>query len=737
MASLLYRLGRAAFRRRRLVLSLWLGALAVLLTTVGASGAALDDEFTIPGSESQRALDTLGEVLPAAGGTTAQLVFTAPEGGEITDPRWSQAIAGTLREVENAPQVSAVISPEEAGTISEDGRTALAVVNYADTTADLADGTTRALERAVEPAEGAGLTVTVGGQAFAPTGVNISAKELFGVVVALVVLVITFGSLLAAGMPLVSALFGVGTAVGGLLIGGHLFTLSSTAVTLAVMLGLAVGIDYALFILSRHRSQLAQGFGPEESAGRALGTAGSAVVFAGLTVVVALCGLSVVGIPFLTVMGLGGAATVVIAVLVAVTLLPALLGFAGARLTPRPGSRAARREARAERAAPATLGGRWVRLTTRRPLLTVAAVVVGLVVIALPARDLRLSLPDNGSAPAGSGERETYDTVSERFGPGLNGPLLVLADTGGVDGDPRAALTEVTDRMAALPGMARVAPARPTERDTAWLIEAVPTTGPDQEGTERLVHTLRDWAEDHAEATGVSLAVTGNTAVAVDVSTRLADSMVPFGAVVVGLGLLILLLVFRSVVVPVKATLGFLLSVAAAFGAVVVVFDWGWLAGALDVARTGPVVSFLPIILMAVLFGLAMDYEVFVVSRIHERHARGASPTDAVREGAPLAFRVVTAAALIMFAVFASFVTMEDAIVKPIAFALAFGVLVDAFLIRMTLVPAVLVLVGRAGWWLPGWLARRLPHVDIEGSRLPPTPAEAATPSAERSRARV
>ncbi|KAB8161949.1 MMPL family transporter [Streptomyces sp. 3MP-14] len=739
MATLLYRLGRGAFRRRRLAVSLWLGALAALLAVSGALGSALDDEFTIPGSESQRALDTLREVLPAAGGTTGQLVFTTPDGSPITDERWAEPLARSLANAAEAPEVSAVVPPEEAGTISADGRTALATVRYPETAFQLADGTTEALQRTVEPARAAGLDVHVGGQAFSPTGVEISAKELFGVVVALLVLVITFGSMLAAGMPLLTALVGVGTAVAALLVGGHLFTLSSTAITLAVMLGLAVGIDYALFILSRHRSHLARGMDPEESAGRALGTAGSAVVFAGLTVVVALCGLSVVGIPFLTVMGLAGAATVTVAVLVAVTLLPALLGFAGERLRPAPGSRAARREEHdAASAAPAaTLGDRWVRLVTGRPLLTVLAVVVGLLVIAIPARELRLALPDNGSAPHGSTERETYDAISDAFGPGLNGPLLILADTADVEGDPAPALADVTDRLGALPGMAQVAPARPTERDTAWLIEAVPASGPDQEGTERLVHTIRDFSRENAPTTGVTLAVTGNTAVAVDVSRQLSDSMVPFGAVVVGLGLLILLLVFRSLVVPLKATLGFLLSVAAAFGAVVMVFEWGWLAGALDVARTGPVVSFLPIILMGVLFGLAMDYEVFVVSRIHERHAHGAAPADAVREGAPLAFRVVTAAALIMFAVFASFVTMEDAIVKPIALALAVGVAVDAFLIRLTLVPAVLVLVGRAGWWLPGWLDRLLPHVDVEGSRLPKPRADAVPAPAERPHTRV
>ncbi|MFD9908646.1 MMPL family transporter [Streptomyces sp. NPDC059063] len=733
MASLLARLGRTAFRRRRLVLSLWLAVLAAAIACLTAFGSGLDDEFSIPGSESQRALDTMAEEFPAAAGTSAQLVFTAPEGKKVTDAPYAAAVKRTLAEVERAPQVAAVVDPAAAGTVSKDGRTALAQAQYEDDRSALRDDALPALEKAAHQASAAGLDVSVGGNAYGSGGVSVSAKEALGAVVALVVLALTFGSLLAAGMPLLSALVGVAVGLCGLLAITGAVGISSTAVTLALMLGLAVGIDYALFILSRHRSQLAHGMDPEESAARANGTSGSAVVFAGLTVVIALAGLAVVRIPFLTVMGLSAAATVLVAVLVAVTLLPALLGFAGARLAPRPGSRASSGAGASSGtgASEPTWGERWVRFATRRPLLTALATVAALAVVAVPAKDLRLALPDNGSAPSGSSQRQTYDTVSEAFGPGFNGPLLVLTETPGHDAaspQGRAAATRIAAELKKEPGVVAVSPPRAAKGSTGSIIQVVPETGPDDEATKDLVHRLRDRAPALHSLTGATVSVTGSTAVGVDVSDRLGDSLLPFGIVVVGLCLLLLLLAFRSLVIPVKATFGFLLSVAASFGAVAAVFQWGWLADQLGVARTGPVVSFLPIILMAVLFGLAMDYEVFLVSSVREEYTRTGRARDSVRLGARHAARVVTAAALIMFAVFASFVSMDDAIVKPIAFALAFGVLIDAFVIRMTFVPAVLALVGDGAWWLPRWLDRLLPHVDIEGEKLASAPEPVREP---------
>ncbi|RBY80928.1 MMPL family transporter [Geodermatophilus sp. TF02-6] len=732
MATLLARLGRAAYRSRRLVTAGWAVVLAAVVAVLVTAGGSFDDEFAIPGSESQAALDRLAELQPQAAGVSAQIVFVAPDGATVADPRYAAAISEVVARAAQAPQVAAVADPFTSRAITPDGRAALVTVEYPVQREGLDDGSLDALEGTTQAAEDAGLQVAVGGGAFGTTGVHVGPTEFVGVAVAVLVLVVTFGSLLAAGMNLLTALIGIGVGLGGLLGVSGLISLSSTAPTLALMIGLAVGIDYALFILSRHRTQLASGTDPEESAARATGTAGTAVVFAGLTVVVALSGLAVVGLPFLTVMGLAAAATVLVAVLVALTLLPALMGFAGRRLAPRPGSRTARREvaSAAEDGGARPMGERWAALVTRRPLLTVLVTVIGLGVLALPAAQLRLALPDNGSAAEDTPQRQAHDLIGETFGPGLNGPLVVLVD--GLDpataaqaaGQVAVAIggtpTQTPGRFAG--GLADVAYAAPTvlPGGTAALVTVVPESGPQDEATGDLVAALRDLAPQLEARTGADVSVTGQTAVAIDVSDRLDRALLPFAVVVVGLAVVLLLLVFRSVLVPVKAAVGFLLSVGASFGAVVAVFQWGWLADLFGVPTTGPVISFMPVILMAVLFGLAMDYEVFLVSRMREEYVHGAAPRAAVLAGARHASRVVVAAALIMFSVFASFVTIDDVVVKAIAFGLTVGILCDAFVVRMTLVPAVLALLGRSAWWLPRWLDRLLPDLDVEGARLAP-----------------
>ncbi|TNY36844.1 MMPL family transporter [Thermomonospora catenispora] len=726
MATLLYRLGRASARRGAAVIGIWVILLVAAVAGVAASGAQTDDEFRIPGTESQQALDVLAERFPAASGTSAQVVFIAPEGGTITAPQTQAAIARALSAARTAPQVAAVVDPFTARTVSRDQRVALAQVQYPVKTAELEDGSLEELERRVAVAEQAGLRVVVGGDAYQTTGVPVGATELIGVVVALVVLLVTFGSLLAAGMTLVAALLGVGVGLAGLLSLTELITLSSTAPTLALMIGLAVGIDYSLFLLSRHRAQLAEGMSVPESIGRATGTAGGAVVFAGLTVIIAMAGLAIVRIPFLTVMGLAASLTVAIAVAVAITLLPALLGLAGERLRPRPGSRTARLAAGE---GPGSLGERWARLVIARPAVTVLVLLAGLGVLALPARDLSLALPDHGRSAPESNERQAYDIISASFGPGFNGPLLLMIEPGS---SGKAGLQQAAGRVAAevarTPGVVGASAPQLSPDGNAAIVQVIPRTGPADEATADLVRAIRDRAGDLEKATGTSIAVTGSTAAGIDVSQRLSEALPPFAAVVVGLALVLLLLVFRSVVVPVKAAVGFLLSVGAAFGIVVAVFQWGWLAEAFGAHTTGPVISFLPIIVIAVLFGLAMDYEVFLVSRIREDFVHGAGPREAIVAGSRHAARVVTAAALIMFSVFASFVTTEDMVVKPMALALAAGVLVDAFVVRMTLVPAVLALTGRAAWWLPARLDRVLPRVDIEGESLAAKPAPPPAP---------
>lgn len=721
MAVLLHRLGRSAYRHRKLVLGIWLVVMAALITCAGLFGGKLDDRFTVPGTESQRALDTLGETLPEASGAGAQIVFTAPEGRRITEAPYTAAIAGAEAAVAKAPQVKAVMGPRLTGAVSADRSTAIVQVQYSVQQAEVRPSSLDAIERAAEAAERSGLTTSVGGSVYGSTGVHMGPSEIIGVVVALLVLVVTFGSLLAAGMSLLPALVGVAVGLAGLFALTPAISISSTAVTLALMLGLAVGIDYALFILSRHRQQLARGTDPRESVALANGTAGSAVVFAGSTVIIALAALGVIGIPFLTVMGLGAAGAVLVAVLASITLLPALAGFAGTRLTPKPGGKEARRATDPDGpAGRATLGARWVRTVAAKPLLTVLAVAGILGALALPAADLRLALPDNDSAPVASTERQAYDTVNDKFGPGFNGPLLVLAETG--DRPAAQAGAEAAQKLRDLKGVKAVLAPVPTHDPARTVIQVIPETAPDSAATARLVRDIRAAAPGIRDTTGASVAVTGTTAVNIDVSDRLSDSLLPFMAIVVGLSLILLTMVFRSLVIPLKAAVGFLLSVAASLGMVVAVFQWGWLADTLGLAHTGPVVSFLPIILIGVLFGLAMDYEVFLVSGMREEWVHTGVARGAVIDGARHSVRVVTAAALIMFTVFAGFFPLEDALIKPIAFALAVGVAVDAFAVRMTLVPAVLALAGRHAWWLPTWLDRVLPDLDVEGTRLRKAP---------------
>ncbi|MFB7234943.1 MMPL family transporter [Streptomyces sp. NPDC056269] len=741
MATLLYRLGRASFRHRKLVIALWLAVLAAVIAAMSLFGGVgkLNDDFSIPGSESQQALDTMGREFPGTAGTSAQLVFTAPAGQKVTDPRYAAAIDQTLASAAKAPQVVKVTAPAKTGTVSADRQVAVAQVSYSVVKDDLNSTSLDQLDATAAPARAAGLDVDLGGAALGGGGAQPGAQDLIGVGVAVIVLALTFGSLLAAGMPLLTALVGVVAGVAGVLSLTGVAAISSTALTLALMIGLAVGIDYALFILTRHRSQLAQGDEPEHAAGLATGTAGGAVVFAGLTVIIAMAGLSVVGIPFLTVMGLSAALAVFAAVAVALTLLPAILGFAGRRLAPKPGSRADLREqavvAGPKNGKAVNAGEKWVRLATAKPWLTVLAVLAALGALAWPAKNLALALPDNGSAPAHTSQRAAYDTIDKAFGPGFNGPLIVLADTSGAANPQQAAGTIAKD-LEALPAVAAVAPPSLNDSGSYAIVQVVPKSAPDSKATQNLVTTIRDKEAAIAKETGAGIRVTGKTAVSIDVSAQLSSALVPFGAVVVGLSLLLLLIVFRSIVVPVKAALGFLLSIAATFGAAVTVFQNGHFQSLVGADGATPIASFLPVVVMAVLFGLAMDYEVFLVSRIHETYHHTRSPLSAIHTGARHSARVVTAAALIMISVFAAFVHSESMILKQIAFALALGVLIDAFIVRMTLVPAVLALTRHAAWWLPSWLAKRLPDLDIEGNRLThnPQPAGPAPAPAEAHR---
>ncbi|MET4927277.1 MMPL family transporter [Streptomyces sp. PSRA5] len=731
MASLLYRLGRFSFRRRKRVVAVWL----LLLVVLGGAAATLmgptSDKFTMPGTESQRALDSLQEQFPQASGTTGTIVIAAPEGAKLD----KAAVAPVVRDAAAVDGVVGAVDPFQAGAVSKDGRYALVQVQFEAAADEVTDAQRAAYEKVGASVESSaeGLRVEHGGEVLSAE-VEVGSTEAIGVLIAAGVLVVTFGSLVAAGMTLLNALVGVAAGMAGLFALSSVIELTSTAPILALMLGLAVGIDYSLFITSRHRQYLTEGVDAEEAAGRAVGTAGSAVVFAGATVVIALSGLTVVNIPFLSVMGLAAAGTVAVAVLVALTLLPALIGFAGDRVLPRKqrDGRTATEAAASAAASTATstsaeadkpregFGFRWGRTVTRFRVPVLLVGILGLGVLALPAADMRLALPDAGTAAAGSATREAYDLTSEGFGPGFNGRLIAV-----VSGDDAAstavAAEEATKRIQGTKDVLAVTPPQLNKQGTTALLTVIPKAGPTDEATEAVVHAVRDRVADigdFAGAEGTDVALSGTTAVGIDVSEKVADAMLIYLLLVVGLSILLLMLVFRSFLVPLKAALGFLLTIGATFGITVAIFQQGHFADLLGVDTPGPLVSFLPILLIGILFGLAMDYEVFLVSRMREDFVHGAGAQEATVSGMGHNARVVTAAALIMTAVFGGFIFMPDPIIKSMGFALAVGVLVDAFIVRMALVPAVMSLLGRAAWWLPRLVDRALPNLDIEGESL-------------------
>ncbi|MDF3145106.1 MULTISPECIES: MMPL family transporter [unclassified Streptomyces] len=729
MATFLYKLGRLAFRRRHFVVLIWVALLT--LAGVGAASApsAGSSSFSIPGTEAQKAFDLLEQRFPggSADGGTARVVFKAPDGEKMTDAANKATVEKAVAELSDGSEVVSVADPYKAHAVSKDGTIAYASVRYEVPGMELKDASRDALEDAGQQARDAGLTVEIGGDALQTTP-EAASSEIIGLAVAAVVLVITFGSLIAAGLPLLTALIGVGIGVSAITALANALDLGSTTSTLAMMIGLAVGIDYALFIVSRYRAELAEGRDREDAAGRASGTAGSAVVFAGLTVVIALVGLAVVNVPMLTKMGVAAAGTVVLAVLIALTMVPALLGYAGRKVKPagdkgkllgRGRKKAAANEPgkRAAAADKPNMGTRWASFVVRRPVAVLLLGVLGLGAAALPATSLELGLPDDGSQPTSTTQRRAYDLLSEGFGPGFNGPLMVVVDAETSDA-PKNAVTEVSDEIKGLKDVVTVTPPTYNKAGDTATITVIPDSKPSSVSTEDLVHSIRDAGTEIKADTDAKVLVTGTTAMNIDFSQKLNDALVPYLILVVGLAFLLLILVFRSILVPLKAALGFLLSVLAALGAVVAVFQWGWLADLFGVQETGPVMSMMPIFMVGVVFGLAMDYEVFLVTRMREAYVHGERPSQAVVTGFRHSARVVTAAAIIMIAVFSGFIGASESMVKMIGFGLAIAVLFDAFVVRMAIVPAVLALLGEKAWWLPKWLDRALPNVDVEGEGL-------------------
>jgi RND superfamily putative drug exporter len=735
MSRALHRLGRFAVRRRGTVLLLWLVAAAALWTGATAAGGGYSDDFRIPGVESQQALDVLMERFPEAAGGSAQVVVHTPE-GDLDDPAHAAAVADLVERLGDLPHVATVLDPAATGLVSEDRTTAMARVQYTDDPRELGTGAYDRLEAAVEPTREAGLQVELGGDLpqFAEQP-ETGAAEMLGVVGAIVILLIAFGSVLAMGLPLAIAAVGLGCSTALILLGGIVFDIPAESGTLATMIGMGVGIDYALFIVTRYRTELRAGLTVADAAGRAIATAGQAVVFAGGTVVIAICGLALAGIPAVTAMGFTSALVVGVMVVASVTLLPALLGFAGLRLKDATLPWTRRRELdddewqeRLSRlGASAELRPdrwqRWGRHVTAHPWPWLVGATLVLLVVAAPLLSMRLGQTDAGTNPPDTTTRKAYDLTAEAFGAGFNGPLLLSVELTGDEAADADALDALARGLADDPAVRVAAPAEINEAGDAAIVTVIPEAAPQDAATTELVHRLRGEVVPTAlEGSDVRVYVGGLTAVFIDLSDKVAARLPVFIAAVVGLSFLLLTAVFRSVLVPLKAALMNLLSIGAAYGVVVAVFQWGWGRSLIGLEETVPIVSFVPMFMFAVLFGLSMDYEVFLLSRIREEHLDGRDNRTAVITGISSTARVITSAALIMICVFSGFVLGPQPLVKMFGVGLATAVFVDATIVRVILVPATMRLMGEANWWMPRWLDRLLPDLDIEGTGGLPAP---------------
>ncbi len=708
MTRLLYRLGRSSALHPWRVIAVWLIAAVAIVGLNGAVGGETTDNFRLPGTESQEALDRLAERFPAQAGATGQVVFHTAS-GSLTDPGPKAAVAATLAELAETEGVVAVTDPfDPAGpTIAADGQTGFTTVAFSAETLQAADAE-RVFE-AVEVGRNQGIQVEVGGTITAAAE-EVEGQEAIGLGVAMIVLLVAFGSVIAMGIPIGTAPFGIFIGLTGVSVMAGFTDVPTVSPMLATMIGLGVGIDYALFVIARHRQFLHEGWPVADAAGRANATAGQAVLFAGMTVVIAISGLYLSGIPAIGTMGLASGLVVAVSMIAAVTLLPAFLGVTGHWIDR---LRVGRHRA-VELTAEQTLAGRWANRIGRRPWPYALGGAALLIALAAPVTVMRIGFSDDGNAGADRTERKSYDLLASAFGPGFNAPLTIVAEV--PSGSVVDATAAVTAALAAEPGIAQVAPAVLSPGGDTAVLFAYPTTSPQDEATTTLIHHLRDDVLPVAEAaSGSTTYVSGWTATSIDISERLASRTPVFIGAVVFLSFLLLMVLFRSILVPLKAALMNLLSIGASYGLLVAVFQWGWGKGLIGLDETVPISPFVPMIMFAILFGLSMDYEVFLLSRVREEFVRTGDSHRSVVDGLAGTARVITSAALIMISVFGAFILAPDIEIKMFGLGLASAVLIDATVVRMVLVPATMSLLGNANWWLPAWLERILPHVDVEG----------------------
>jgi RND superfamily putative drug exporter len=708
MSAFLYRLGRSCARHPFRVLGLWLVAAIAVVSLQGSVGGAYKDNFRIPGAESQQATDILTSRFPGQSGASTRMVLHTDD-GRLDDAAHKSSIDEARQQFAADHDVTDVTDPfaPRSGALSADGQTAYYDVAYGVTALD-----TTHLDDAVAAAtttRDAGVATEFNGQ-LANLQQEQPSSEMIGLAVAVVVLLIAFGSVVAMGLPIVTALIGIfigATAVGIL---SAFADVPSVSKIVCMMIGLGVGIDYALFIVTRHRQNLHEGMDVADAAGTANATAGQAVLFAGTTVVIAILGLVLAGLPSVTMLGFSVAIVVVVAMLAAVTLLPGLLGMAGTKID----KLSIHRKKHTAKPANATFSGRWAHHVGSHPKRYALASLVALIALAVPAMSMRIGMPDDGTAAKDHTERKAYDYLADGFGKGFNGPLLVVLDM--PTAEDHAAVARVQSALEADPGIASVAPPAFNEAgDTATLV-ANPTTAPQDEETDALVRHLRsDVLPATVQGTNAKAMLSGQ-AMATDMTDRISERLPLFIAAVVFVSFLLLMIVFRSILVPLKAALMNLLSIGAAYGVVVAIFQWGWGKELIGLEHTVPINPFAPLMMFAILFGLSMDYEVFLLSRVREDYLASGDSHASVVNGLSSTARVITSAALIMISVFGAFILDPDTTVKMFGVGLSIAVFLDATLVRMVLVPATMSLLGSANWWLPKWLDRILPHLDLEGA---------------------
>jgi putative drug exporter of the RND superfamily len=708
-------LARFCYRRRRLVVTIWLAVLIGINVLAGALGNNFSTNFSAPNTESTRASDLLEANFKAQSGDSVQVVMQGSP--SMRDADVQQQARAFFAAFEKVPHVASVSDPfTTPGGISKSGTVALANAQLDAQSQDVPDAVGRQMIDLAEQHSTPQLAVKLGGQLIQQSERPSLSGEGIGLIAAILILLIAFGSVLAMVLPIVVALAGiaVGLAIIGLLT--HVYPLQSFSTTLATMIGIGVGIDYALFVVTRYRQGLQSGLDPEEAVITAVDTSGRAVLFAGLTVIIALLGMLAIGLSFISGLGIGAAAVVAVTVLSAITLLPAMLGFVGNNI-----DRLRLPWVHTDDGSKETIWHKWSRYVQRHAaLLTVAGLAVVLA-LALPVLSLRLGFVDAGNDPAGTQTREAYDLVAKGFGPGSNGPFLIAVALP-PGGEHTADLSKLGSVLATTPGVASVSPPVTSPSGDTAVIRVYPTTAPQDVATSRLLHHLRGEVIPEAIAgTGIKVYVGGFSALTDDFAALLGQRLPLFIAVVIILSFLLLMAVFRSILVPLKAAVMNLLSIGAAYGVIVAIFQWGWGKDLVGVGKEGPIQAFLPIMMFAILFGLSMDYEVFLLSRIREEYMRSGNNNEAVADGLSATARVITAAAAIMCTFFLSFVLGDNIIIKLFGIGFASAIFIDATLIRMLIVPSTMELLGDANWWLPGWLDRILPHLDVEGpGSLPP-----------------